>query len=269
MEINFFKPKNQLLSKYIEGYYFLRTEDVDNQFSYYTFPNNFQIISCVNQCKIEVGNDFVNAFFDDSGEVISNYTFNYSKPILIQYSGQISEITLYLKPICLNFFVPNLDIYHDKEESFKSFQPFDNYLDEMKKVLLTDNLEEARGQLEEFWLDKLDENSFENLIKFKELIENKNNKSVQEIAEDLNLSRQYLHRISKKYLGKSLVEYKKIQRFRNSLEHKSSSLTDKALENLFYDQSHFTKDIQKMTDHAPKYFFANIDFKTNNPWLII
>lgn len=269
MEINFFKPKNQLLSRYIEGYYFLRSKEIDNQFSYFTFPNNFQIVSCLENCKLNVELESVNAIYDNSNETISNYTFNYLKPILIKYFGQINEVTVYFKPICLNFFVPNLDFYHNEKESFKSFLPFDNYLDEMKKVLAINNLEEARAQLEEYWLNKLDENFSENLINFKETIENKQYQSIQEIADELEVSRQYLHRISNKYLGKSAVDFKRIQRFRNSLEHKSSNLTDKALGNLFYDQSHFIKDIQKMTDRSPRNFFTNIDFKTENPWLII
>ncbi|HCQ11695.1 MAG TPA: hypothetical protein DIU01_00175 [Flavobacterium sp.] len=52
MEIKFFKPKNEVLQKYIEGYYFLTNSKSDLPLEYYTFPNNYSIISIIENSEV-------------------------------------------------------------------------------------------------------------------------------------------------------------------------------------------------------------------------
>lgn len=38
---HFYKPKSELLRKYIDGFYFISENDILKHHQYWTFPNNF------------------------------------------------------------------------------------------------------------------------------------------------------------------------------------------------------------------------------------
>ncbi|UIR56998.1 helix-turn-helix domain-containing protein [Sphingobacterium sp. SRCM116780] len=263
--LTFYKPKNQILATYIEGYYFLRNNEKDFSLSYYTFPNNFQIVSCAAHVDIALKENQLISKHNKTKKFISTFTYNYFTPIQIDYYGKINEITIYFKPLGLNHFVSNLEKYH-KKENFISFLPFLDFQYEMQKILSIDDIEESRDRLEKYWIGKLLEI---NVLSIYQIITMMDVMNIGEISDKLKISRQYLYKTFKAYTGKSPVEFKRIQRFRNALEFPQASLTETGLQNLFYDQSHFIKEVQKFTNILPKVLFKNVKYKTANPWLII
>lgn len=266
MRVHFFKPSNSLLAKYIEGYYFIRPEE-PVQFSYYTIPNNFQIVSLLKNSQISTTDGKIVCEENNNGKVTSNLTYNYLKPILIEYHGAISEITIYFKPLALNFFVENLHLYFQTDGNFIDFVPFADFHEKANTFFENTNLNYTRIALEEYWLEKFYDNS--NLTQIRFIVDNINKMRIQDIASHLKISRQHLNNIFHHYLGKSPMEFKRIQRFRNVFNNLGLNLTEMTYENHYYDQSHFIKEIKKITNNLPKHFFKNIDFKTSNPWLVL
>lgn len=103
------------------------------------------------------------------------------------------------------------------------------------------------------------------------LVDVENGLHINDIAKKHNFSRQYLHKLFLKNIGKSLIEYRKIHRFRSSIinQRKSKSLTELAHGNLFYDQSHFIKDFKQFTHINPAAFFQKVDANKEIVWLFI
>ena len=82
--------------------------------------------------------------------------------------------------------------------------------------------------------------------------------SLTEIQAELNLSERSLERIFKTDIGLSPKLFTRITRFQSSLNHlrsqKFDSLTDVALSNLFYDQSHYIREFKEFAGVTPKQF---------------
>ncbi|HLW62394.1 MAG TPA: hypothetical protein VKY33_03250, partial [Flavobacterium sp.] len=54
MKLDNYKPKNDVLKKYIDSYYFISENKKSKQIKYYTFPNNFCILSVNQNAKVEL-----------------------------------------------------------------------------------------------------------------------------------------------------------------------------------------------------------------------
>lgn len=263
--LSFYKPKNSLLAKYIEGYYFLKSDDINFSISYYTFPNNFQIVTCALGSEVQIEKDHLVSSYKNDAEFISTIICNYSKPIMIEYHGKVNEVTVYFKPLGLNYFIKDIDRFY-KKKNFSAFIPENDFQKQMEIVLAKNSLEESIECLEMYWLSQFRRINIEKVELILTLLDEMN---VQEVSEKIGISRQYLHKIFKLYLGKTPSEYKRIQRFRNTVDFPQSDLTQLELQNMYYDQSHFIKDVLHFTNTLPKIFFKKIEFKTTNPWLII
>ncbi|MFT3903843.1 MAG: helix-turn-helix domain-containing protein [Niabella sp.] len=159
-----------------------------------------------------------------------------------------------------------METYFSREGNFIDFFPFTDYEDEMLSILKTEDTETARDRLENYWMQKFVPRNFELVNK---ILNDIGFKKIEEIAIENNISRQALHRIFKKHFGKSPIQYRRIQRFRNSLLQSEKKLVQKGLSVDFYDQSHFIKEVEKFTNNSPKKFFKEMVFETSNPWLII
>jgi AraC-like DNA-binding protein len=82
--------------------------------------------------------------------------------------------------------------------------------------------------------------------------------NVKEIERTLNVNRKTLARQFRKQIGVSITDYRRILRFRDAVKLHSGtdeSLTKLAYETAFSDQSHFIKDMKKLTGDSPKKLF--------------
>ncbi|PZU84068.1 MAG: hypothetical protein DI529_11750 [Chryseobacterium sp.] len=268
MYVDFYKPQSEILSQYIEGFYFMNKNQT-YPFQYFTFPNNFCILSLMNNATLEIQN---NEFFIKKSKnriQISSLTYHYKKQLRINYLGPIEEFTIYFKPNAINNFVENMiDFYHPK--SVESFEPFDDFkklffnIFKIKdKTLQIDYIETLLLSIFKEKKDSLIENL---------LIDIEGELSIEKIASKNGISRQYLNQYFKLKIGKSPSEYRKISRFRKSLNlfsQQKKSFTEISYDNLFFDQSHFNRDFKAITNLTPKEFLANTNLDQENIWFII
>ena len=276
MEIKFFKPKNEILQKYIEGYYFLNNSKSDLPVEYYTFPNNYSIISIIENAEI-IYLENQGIIKEKSGDnFISDLICHYKKPIKLRYEGNINEITFYFKPLGLNAFL-NKSLCHYTNDFFSNFIPFEDYKNVFSTILKENDLDKRIDQIENYWLSKLKD--FQHPFLNQMIIDLKDTQrdySISDLAIKHNTTRQNLTKHFESNLCKSPSDFKKIQRFREALKSQINSqtknnLTSLSYDMLFYDQSHLIKDFKSLTGLTPKKFFDKISVQENGEvnWLFV
>ncbi|PZR26121.1 MAG: hypothetical protein DI535_15710 [Citrobacter freundii] len=267
MELNFYRPRHQGLSDVIEGYYFLRGIEERGRLSYRTFPNNFAILSVLRDAVLDIGDHRVDCLPSDTPGMLSNLTVNYQAPITINYSGPVNELTVYFKPLGLYAFCPLA--LEPQDGAFQQFSPFGDFQESMRHILEQQDRDVQCRLLEDYWLSRklLAVEPFMQRL----LEEIEGSQTIIAIASKLGVSRQYLNRRFHQYLGKTPLEFRRIQRFRNALKAKATArnLTDLAAGSLFYDQSHFIREFRTLTHLSPKSFFDKTDTAGENVWLYI
>ncbi|MFT3981630.1 MAG: helix-turn-helix domain-containing protein [Ferruginibacter sp.] len=268
MNLEFFIPANKALQKYIEGYYFIAANNEAGLLNYWTFPNNFFILSISQNIDIVIEEKKLVVKPGSQENIVVNYVASYTKPIEVVYEEPVNEITIYFKPLGINQFIENTEpLFKDKNAA--NFIPFPDFTAQMKQIFSLENRTAQTEALEKYWLSKL-------LDKQPSILENvladvEADLRIDDIATKYNFSRQYLHKLFIKNIGKSPVEYRKIHRFRNSIitQKRAASLTQVTYDNSFYDQSHFIKDFKQFTNINPHSFFRKVDTAKENVWLFI
>jgi AraC-like DNA-binding protein len=276
LNIKFYKPKSEILQHYIEGYYFLTNKKSDAIVEYFTFPNNFSIISIIENAEI-IYSENRGIIKEKQGIAFSSDLIcHYKKPIKLSYEGNINEITFYFKPLGLNAFLEK-SLCHYINDFFSNFIPFNDYTEIFSGILNETDVEKKIDQIENYWLSKLKEfqHPFLNQV-IEDLKDNKKEYSISDLANKYNTSRQNLTKHFEANLCKSPSDFKKIQRFRNTLKNNitktsKDNLTTLSYDSLFYDQSHLIKDFKSLTGLTPKKFFKTISSKEDGKinWLFV
>ncbi|WP_295200199.1 helix-turn-helix domain-containing protein [uncultured Chryseobacterium sp.] len=261
MDVYFKKPDSELLSDYIEGFYLLMNEEEDSEFSYHTFPNNFQIVTfLLNGTASREGN--LIQVTPSENPVSAYFTNHYTSPMKIDYFGKVKELTIYFKPLGLHHFVSHIE----NDERFENFNLFHDFKSGIRNILSAENPAESLLELESYFMNRF---IFKKLDLMENLIREIEYLNIKTLSLKYNISRQYINNLFHRYLGKSPREFKQIQRFMKSAKSKEISLTHKGLDASFYDQPHFSKEIKSITGYQPKLFFKKIHFMTSNPWMLV
>ena len=256
MNFQFYRPKNEILKKYIEGFYFIKEDKKAAPVSYLTFPNNYCILTINRNFKVEISEHKVTLESSEVKNLTASLVTRYTEPLHIQYHHLIDEITIYFKPLGINYFIDDVSKIF---ESGPLLNPdflldFATTLSELFDVERNDQL----AQLEECLLANIKNTKADLITSIVNDLEA--GIAVATIADQHHISRQYLGRLFKSKLGKTPSEFKKIDRFQKTFKaHKSArNLTElSTLE--FYDQSHFNKDFKKFTGKSPNQFFKNVN----------
>lgn len=267
MQFTFYKPRNELLKKYIESYYFVVPNNSKNEVKYLTFPNNYTIVT--------IAKDVEEKFTENSITVLSSKEENlkislikkYQKPIQVEYLDEILEITIYFKPLGFNQFSESFENIHSEKLLTSSFH--EEALYTINSIFVERDLNKKIELFENYLLSQFKEVNFPMI---ETILEKLNlNMGINDIAASMDISRQYLNKIFTATVGKSPSEYKKINRFRKSIRAKNSleNFTEVSSEHDFFDQSHFIKDFKNITLQKPTQFFRNVDFTKENFWLYI
>lgn len=264
MKIKLFEPESEMLKKYIDFFYFINRNEVENDESYMVFPNIKTCVSIFEKTELIV-DDFLIIKENKRIDFVSVIDNNNSKPELVTYSGAINEVCIGFKPLGINhFLIKDLDYYLESRIA-NNFNPYDDYKSEMLNVFSKNTIVEKQITLEKYLLSKFKkfEHPFLNAVVFDMLMENNGNLNINQIAKNNNITVKTLIKHFNRHIGKSPNCFKKIIRFRNLINNSNSKngnvrLTDLILAENYFDQSHMIKDFKSLTGETTKVFFTKL-----------
>jgi len=271
--IQTFKPKSNLLQKYIDFFYIFNRERSEN-ISYIAFPHVNTAISFFKGADIQRGNYELSIIAADQNKnkCIIEILGKYTQPVFVNYVGHCEEVAVVFKPLGVNHFFQN-----DLIELAPLFsQELKNDLwTEFSHVLLNDNdITNKIEMLEAFLLNNFKEADIKKIYDAVKYLEDfDTNYSIDKIAKLNGFTLKTFQRNFTKHLTCSPSEYKRIARFRHSLKNKLISkelktLTSVSNDSNYYDQSYFIREYKKLTQLNPKGFFDSITalFEKNIVW---
>lgn len=260
--IKTFIPKSKVLQQYIESFYVFKN-NVPEKFSFIAFPHINTSISFFKGISLTRKNYSVTI----QSELSKPNTYSveilgkFIKPVFVQYNGAFEEIAIVFKPLGINQFIPD---YLHVAPNFSQALTI-NAWNELSPILFTEkNLRKRVQILEGFLLKNQNKVSFENIHKALSYLENVHmDYSIKEIASFSQMNVKTFHRLFFKIMACTPIEYKRIARFRNSLNSKLFakdiiSLTKTAYDSNYYDQSYFIREYKKLTNLNPGKFFEAV-----------
>lgn len=178
---------------------------------------------------------------------------------MLEYKGQLKEISVVFKPAGLNRFFK--DNYLSLAPKFSQALTNDVWGQFGESLFSSDD---DINKIESFLLSQFwDNQELSNIENSLTLLENSNEQiSIPEIASKVGLNLKTFQRHFQKHMGCSPVEYRRICRFRSAISNKLNSnqwknLTELTYDEGFYDQSYLIKEFRKITNHNPNDFFKS------------
>ncbi|HEU4497170.1 MAG TPA: AraC family transcriptional regulator [Flavobacterium sp.] len=186
----------------------------------------------------------------------------FTRPLFFQYCGNVQEINIVFKP---------LGICHFLKESFSSIAPnfSQEYADAQWKafapLLFEEESEELQiSLLETFLLENLQAHDLALMYKAIAYLEDLDDElSIAEIASLLDMNLKTFQRHFYKHFACTPSDYRRIVRFRRSLNSGILSkdlkkLTALTYESNYCDQSYFVREYKKLAMLSPRVFFNKI-----------
>jgi AraC-like DNA-binding protein len=259
------QPKSELLRKHISSFNVFEKRK-DFKLNFYAFPQlgstlelyeNASIKRSANEIKVKPVEEKGGKKNKYSVEILGRYT----EPIFISYEGYVNGFTINFKPLGINYFF---------DRSYKEIAP-DNFQKSAdttwnkfaEEVLAIRNFEE-RVTFAEQYLEKIIKDTYlTETERAVEIIIKDPSVNIDEIASSSCMSVRSLHRKFNDYVGCSPMVYKRIVRFRRSIDfdarkQKNLNFTEISHINNFFDTSHFRKEFLKLTHQNPVDFFKTI-----------
>lgn len=272
MTIKIYRPKNSLLGKHIECFYILEQTPEEIPVTYFTFPTIYTIITCSKQTStLNTGNKIITKHCE-SNAIETNLVCNFNAPVLVEYEGEINEITTYFKPLGINAFLTN-DLEYYSEGTFPDFNPYDDYKTTMDSILSIKNHDQKIEQLEQYWLSKM--KPFEDVLLERVISEmmdvNNLSQSMTNLAHKTNRSRTTINKHFDRHICKTPSQFKKIIRFRAAIQSHLENEIGLSSNVDYFDQSHMIRDFRKLTGFTPKAFFSKLTTLENSQikWMFI
>jgi AraC-like DNA-binding protein len=268
--IDTFYPVDPLIKQYVDYYYVLNPakQVLSNAYTAYPSVNN-PVIFFENTKVTAKGQHHHLQFCKDTSYhcgVIDRFII----PVDVTLTGTVKTINIIFKGIGLNAFI-NKPYAH----IIKSiFQPFNNWhvSEDFIAELFTLPGQQLVERLDTLLLNNYKPFTNEPLLAAINLMSNhQRSYEINEIEQALNISRKTLLRLFKINTGISPTAFRRILRFRHALEEnrtKDYSLTQLAYEANFTDQSHFIKELRKLTNDKPSAFIKNAAYVNGSKFLI-
>lgn len=203
MKLEFYKPKNQILKKYIEGFYFLTQDKIFNQIKYLTFPNNYCVLSVNQHAVVELTQRQILISSCEDQYIMADFVSRYSEPIEVIYQGFINEITIYFKPLGANHFMDSAKIFN--LPIMTDFNPFDDFKPKMEIIFNEGMRERQLELLEIYWLSKYDKQDLYQMQQI--LIDVESDLKIAQVAAKHHVSRKHITTMFLRHVGKTPSEY--------------------------------------------------------------
>ena len=255
-----YESQNPLLKKYMHSIYFYKKGV--GQMNYLAFPTTGTPLALIRNAEVKI----------TPGEVIitksgkENYKAMFCnilfKPLKMRYEQTPDEIAINFKPACFFNFIHNSFI--TQEDSF-FFNDWDHFLEDLFNKVFAAEENDRLKIVEDFLLARCSNvDHFDKLTEAAQIVSDfENEYSSTEVAKMVGLHYKVFYRNFIKYIGCSPAHFRKIARFRNSVNEKINNRANTKLVKISYnnnytDQSYFIKEYQKHTGENPKSFFDHI-----------
>lgn len=258
------KPKNDVVGRYIDYYYFHVSDDENFSKKFFFYPNYKHAITIYKGSDVSLTGDGSLVVPSIGNSISSFYSINTEKNFKVELHGIFNKIGVVFNPLGLNNFLKEpLGDFFDR--SINILNCFGNdYMETLEQVYDEPDAEQ-KGKL----LDSFFSNNFigfnEPVVKrgVQEILNSNGSIKVEELSDLLSVNRKTLLRLFKKHLCCSIEEYKKMVMFRNALNYsqqagEDTTLTDVALYSLYYDQAHFIKHFKSVTTQSPKTLLSKL-----------
>lgn len=252
-------PSSPILKKYIDCFY-IYEGNPNFTFNYVAFPHFNTGLSFFKGATVHRKNWTIQISENTNIGVHIEILGKYISPVLLEYNGQVREISIVFKPLGLNRFFK--DNYYSLAPKFSQELKNDAWSQFGESLFIGDDdlIKIESFLLSQFW-DNQELSSIENSLTLLENIDEQI--SIPDIASKVGLNLKTFQRHFQKHMGCSPVEYRRICRFRSALSNKLNSSQWKNLSELtydegFYDQSYLIKEFKKITNHNPKDFFKSV-----------
>ncbi|MNJ86015.1 Helix-turn-helix domain protein [compost metagenome] len=242
------KPKSELISKYISYYYFHDSDEADSQRSFVFYPH------------------FKHGFtaYKTADSFITKYTMNYDRQIRVKLPDPFQKLGVAFHPLGINHFVsvPVSELHHKETLAFTHWNP--DIFPELEEIYQTEAIDQKRDLLDRLFEKRFRPNPDLQLVQqaITHIFNTFGTIQVDELAEKIGVSRKTLLRHFRKHLDCSIEEYKKVVKFRTSIQAANNqglkNLTEVSLYSLYYDQADFTNRFKELTGQSPTTFFASI-----------
>lgn len=258
-------PQSNFLKKHIAYYYFHESTKEKSVKSFIYYPHYQNGLTIYKNSEVTL--EELHTTLTKPKEC--GYFFGYAK--LINHAAKavlhspFNKIGIVFQPLGLNHFVKdNLATYipNPINLSFNYFKSSMN--DTLDKVYEADSIEEKVELLDSYFLKAykgFESPKMEKAIQI--LLNGSVRYKVENLAQELQISRKTLLRLFKKHHNCSVVDYMRMIQFRKSIEffkmkQSKATLTQLAHDSYYYDQSEFIKHFKKLTGFSPKHFFRDL-----------
>jgi AraC-like DNA-binding protein len=268
LEITNIYPQSTLLKTHVAFFYFLRSDDPAFESRYYAFPHTSKPLNIHRQVDYTIGAHSIEVFEKPDAAPLAILQGRFEQPLYIRLSGRMDKVTIIFKPLGLGHFVDQAfgDIANSHSQVFCAWNQLPAYHQMIAEFYQTNDLEQRAGLLEQFLLGQYRPlRGYETMKHIIEMVEDvQADYTIAEIAAASHMSEKTLNRQFQKYTAFTPVAYRKIARFRHSLENrlfndKLSSLTQVGYESNYYDQSYFNRIYKNLTGKNPGKFFRTIE----------
>ena len=260
------KPQNEQLKKLVAYYYFHTSNNEQHSESFYFYPNYLHALTIYKGNEILLGAQNKSSVItesNDNGKLTVIYTINLKDKCHVEMKGVFNKIGIVFYPLGINHFTEKpLNVLSTQQIQQVSLNSrFHEILSQLTNDLSAyQKLEIVESALLSI-IQPFQEIELQKAIK--EIIKSNGAIKISELEQITDKNRKTLLRLFKKHTLTTIEAYKKMVMFRNSLnyaiKHKElANLTDVALYNMYYDQSHFIKHFKSITNETPKTLLPKI-----------
>lgn len=258
------RPFGTMASKYIAYYYFHHANDPEYEEKYTYYPNYRHALTIYRNSAIVLTPESSIVTPSATAQLHIIYAINLEKSVTVQLRGKFDKIGVVFHPLGINHFInaPLQAILQDQISVFDAFGT--EFEEQLQKVYQEETIVQKTALLDAFFERQFVAFEVPGLQKaVQEIIHTNGTIKVAALAESLGINRKTLLRQFQKHLCCTIEAYKKSVRFRNTLNYAQQNrehlnLTDVALYNLYYDQSHFNHEFRSITQITPATLLSKI-----------
>lgn len=258
------KPKDEVVAKYIDYYYFHVSDDPLFTKRFFFYPNYKHAITVYKGSDVSLTEEGSVVMPSADDTILSFYSINTDQNFKVQLNGIFNKVGIVFNPLGLNHFLkePLGNFFDQATNKLDCFGA--SFVKTLQSVYAKSDAEAKGAVLDTFFADNFSGFN-EPVVKkaVQEILNSNGSVKVDELSELLDVNRKTLLRLFKKHLCCSVEEYKKLVMFRNALNYsqamgEEASLTDVALYSLYYDQAHYIKHFKSVTNQSPKALLSKL-----------